>query len=736
MRAPVIDQAIEPERYELFELGAPFHSVTRRRFLQAVGGGVVVLLVAGDAKAMGNAVVGGGPNGDEPEDRGAMADAIGVWLHIAGDGAVTVYTGKVEIGQDVRTSLAQIVAEELHAPLASIRLVMGDTDLTPFDQGTFGSRTTPQMGSQLRTVSAAAREVLIGLAAARWSVGREALNAADGRIVDSRASRSLSFGELTKGEKILQEIAAGAATTPAAQWRVAGTSAKRVNAHDIVTGTHRYSADIVLPGMLYGKVVRPSAIGATLDAFNADAARRLPGVTVVRDGDFAGVVAASEHEAVSARAAVQATWKTTPQTSATELFDYLRKNTTDGGATGESGGGGGRGGGGGASRQARGSMEAGLAEAATKLDRSYTVAYIAHVPLEPRAAVAQWVDGKVTVWTGTQRPFGVRTELAQAFAIPEERVRVIVPDTGSGYGGKHTGDAAIEAARLSREAGKPVKLVWTRDEEFTWAYFRPAGVIDVKSGARADGTLTAWEYHNYNSGTSGLPTPYVVPNQTVAFHPTRTPLRQGSYRGLAATANHFARETHMNELAHELGMDPLAFRLKNLTDTRVRAALEAAADAFGWGKTLPAGHGAGIAGGTEKGGYVATCAEVAVDASGVVRLVRLVTSFECGAIVNPDGLKNQVEGSVIMGIGGALFEAIDFQDGVITNGRLARYRVPRFSDVPEMKTVLIDRKDIPSAGAGETPIFAVAPAIAAGIFGATGVRLSSLPLAPNGVKRG
>ena len=218
---------------------------------------------------------------------------------------------------------------------------------------------------------------------------------------------------------------------------------------------------------------------------------------------------------------------------------------------------------------------------------------------------------KLTVWTGTQRPFAVREEVATALRIPTENVRVIMPDTGSAYGGKHAGDAAIEAARLSKAAGKPVRVVWTREEEFTWAYHRPAGVIEVRSGARKDGTLVAWEFHNYNSGPAGIATPYDVPNQKIQYHPVKSPLRQGSYRALAATANHFARESHMDELAHELGMDPLAFRMKNLSDPRLKAVFEAAADRFGWSKRKPQpGRGFGIAGGVEKGGYIALCAEV------------------------------------------------------------------------------------------------------------------------------
>jgi isoquinoline 1-oxidoreductase len=306
---------------------------------------------------------------------------------------------------------------------------------------------------------------------------------------------------------------------------------------------------------------------------------------------------------------------------------------------------------------------------------------------------------------------------------------------GSAYGGKHTSEAALEAARLAKGAGKPVRLVWTREEEFTWAYFRPAGVIETASGVRKDGILTAWEFHNYNSGGSSIRSPYDSPNVRVEFHPAKSPLRQGSYRALAATANTFARESHMDEVAHAVGLDPLSFRLKNLKNERLRAVLEAAAKKFGWGKKPAPGQGFGIAGGTEKNSYVATCAEVAANvAKDELRIVRLVTAFECGTILNPDGLKNQVEGAVVMGLGGALSEAIEFADGKILNPRFSRYQVPRFRDIPELETVLLNRTDLNSAGAGETPIIAVAPAIANALFSATGVRLRSMPMIPNGLK--
>jgi len=309
-------------------------------------------------------------------------------------------------------------------------------------------------------------------------------------------------------------------------------------------------------------------------------------------------------------------------------------------------------------------------------------------------------------------------------------VRVIVPDTGSGYGGKHTGEAAVEASRLAKAANKPVKLQWTREEEFTWAYFRPAGVIDVRAGARSDGTLLAWEFHNYNSGPAAINTFYTIPNQKIEFHPTQSPpLRQGSYRGLAATANHFARESAMDELAQALGIDPLEFRLKNIDDARLRAVFEAAARRFDWGKRPTAGHAFGIAGGFEKGGYVATCAEVSVDPnSRGVSIARVVEAWDCGPVVNPNGLRNQIEGAIVQAIGGALFEDVHFDQGRVLNPHFSSYRVPRFRDVPKIEVEIIDRKDQKPFGAGETPIVGLAPAVANAVFNATGKRIRSMPL--------
>ena len=662
----------------------------RRDFFTVLGGGILVLITA-DEDPIYAQETGGQLRG------GAMPSDVSAWLHIAESGAITVYTGKVEVGQNARTSLTQAAAEELRVPPASIRLVMGDTALTPFDQGTVGSQTTPRMWPQIRRAAASAREMLLDLAAQKWSVDRSALAFGDGKV--TAGARSATFGELTKGEKLAHAIPPSVTLAPPADWKIAGTSLAKVNGREIVTGAHKYTYDMKRPGMMWAKVLYPPQFGASLVSLDSSAAEKLPGVKVVREGNFVGVAAPAPDVAQQAVAALKAEWKpVTAETDSQHVFEYFKQNAGGGAAS------------------------PGLTP--------YTVAYIAHVPLEPRAAVAEWDGDKLTVWTGTQRPFGVRTELAQQLAISAENVHVIMPDTGSGYGGKHNGDAAIEAARIARAVGRPVKRNWTRDEELTWAYFRPGGLIEVGGKVAPDGTITDWEFHNYNSGPSALGSPYHIPAKKEQYHQSKSPLRQGSYRGLAATANHFVRESWMDELAHSIRMDPLDFRLKNATDERLRGVILAATDKFGWrARQKTPGHGFGIGAGFEKGSYVATCAEVSVDANtGTTKVLRTVVAFECGAIVNPEHLRNQVEGAIVMGLGGALFERIEFRDGKILNNRLSRYRVPRFADAPVIQSVLLDRKDLVSAGAGETPIVGIAPAIGNAIFDATGRRIRRLPL--------
>ncbi|HUA31278.1 MAG TPA: molybdopterin cofactor-binding domain-containing protein [Streptosporangiaceae bacterium] len=662
-----------------------------------------------------------GASGAGPGRWGGPDDA---WVHVGADGSVTAFTGKVEAGQGTRTALGTLVAEELAVPAARVRVVMGNTDLSPFDLGTFGSRSMPIAAPPLRAAAAAARRVLRDAAAERFGLPAEALTVAGGVVAGPDGAPSVGYGELLAGVRRVEKIPSDAPVTPPPAWREAGRPAPAARGAEVVTGAKRFPADLRLDGMLHGCVLRPPAYGAMLRDVDTRPAESLPGVTVVRDGPFIGVVAPTSAAARRGVDAIEAGWDRTPQPGPDDLADYLRSHPIEGEGFSA------------AFRREEGDVDAALAAGPARLTAQYTAAYIAHVPLEPRSAVAAWRDGHLTVWTGTSTPFRARGELARALGVPDRAVHVIVPDYGGGFGGKHGSTVAAEAAWLARATGRPVKVQWNRNEEFHWGYLRPAALIDISASASAGGELTGWSHRNINSGAVGLASPYRVSNQRLVYQPADSPLPQGSYRALAATANHFARESHIDDLAGQAGADPLEFRLRHLDDDRLAAVFSAAAERIGWPGGGPDGSGIGIAGGMEKGGRVATAAAVRVDADGTLHVDRLVTAFDCGAVVNPDNLANQIEGAAMMGLGGALFEAIDFADGQIRNASLSEYRVPRLPDLPDVDVVLVDRPDQPSAGGGETPIVAVAPAIGNAIFRACGVRLRSMPLAPQGIVRG
>jgi isoquinoline 1-oxidoreductase len=663
----------------------------RRDFLKTLGGGLLVLLIADheiEAQESGRR---GGGNHELPTN-------VAAWLHIAPDGKITAFTGKVEVGQNIRTSLTQAVADELCVSPGSVTLVMGDTARTPWDMGTFGSRTTPTMAPEMRKMAASAREALMEAAAKQWNVSKDSLQAKDGFIANGSVKHRAPYGELAAKIDWVTVLGNADLVTAPSHWEVGGKDLPKINAVEMVTGKHKFVSDLSLPGMVYGRILRGPSQGAKLASVDTSAAEKMAGVVVVHEGDFVGVVAPDERTAEKALASIEAKW-----TERTETFEQPKV------------------------------MAAALGSTDTIVHSLYQVAYIAHVPLEPRAAVAEWEGGKLKVSTGTQRPFGVREELAAAFNLPETDVHVLMPDTGSGYGGKHSGECAIEAARLAKAAGKPVKLIWTREEEFSWAYVRPQGYIAVDSAVNTEGKIVSWNFVNVASGGAGIKSPYDIDeaHRSERFEEWPSPLRQGSYRGLAATANHFARESHMDEIAAKIGVDPLTFRLNHIKNDRLRAALIAATDRFEWSKQkATSSRGYGLACGFDKGGNIACCVEVAISPSRQVKVERVVAVWECGAVVNPNHLRNQVEGAIMMGLGGALFEEIEHTGGRIQNPRLSQYRVPRFTDVPTVDVILIDRKDIPSAGAGETPIVGIAPAIANAIFSATGLRIRSMPLLP------
>ncbi len=686
------------------------------------------------------------PHGDKG---GAMPDDA--WVHVGADSSITAFTGKVEAGQGTRTALAMLVAEELAVPPAAVTVAMADTDASPFDLGTFGSRSMPYAAPPLRAAAAGALRLLTDIAAARFGLTTGDLTAANGVIAGPDGAPSASYGELVAGLRRAELVPADGPVTPAAAWRSAGRPARAAGAASVVTGAKLFPADLRAEEMLHGCVLRPPAHGATLRQADTSAAGAMPGVRVIRAGSMIGVAAADQPAALRAIAAIEADWTEPAGPGLAELDTYLREHPVEGEAWMAP------------FREEQGDPDAALASAAVRLDGEYRAAYIAHVPLEPRAAIARWDGDRLTVWAATSTPFRARRELADSLAMREEDIHVIVPDFGGGFGGKHGSAVALEAALLARSAGQPVKVQWSRAEEFAAGYLRPYALIEVASGADESGQLTAWTCTNIHSGHFGLPTPYRVQHQRIAYQPADGPLARGSYRALAATANNFARESHMDEIAAAAGADPVEFRLRHLDDERLAAVLSAAADEIGWRRDDCASQdcasqdrasqdrasqdrasqarpgqvggrtGTGIALGMEKGGRVATAAQVSVAEDGTFRLLRLVTAVDCGAIVHPDGLLNQVEGAVIMGLGPALFEQIEFAAGRILNGSMTSYRVPRLADVPaDTKVVLLDRPDQPSAGGGEAPIIAIAPAIANAIFAACGIRLRSMPLVPAG----
>ena len=706
-------ESFEPERFELREPPAYQFAFGRREFLEASGAGLLITFLAPPAAGQ----------------RGSADPVLAARLHLAENGTVTVLNGKVEEGQGPRTELAMAAAEELRVPLAQVRMQMADTDLTPNDGTTAGSRTTPGTVPAVRKAAAAARELLVTIASQRWRVDRAQVRMSDGAAISADGSRRFTYADLAKsaefGAASKSALPTDTALTPVKEWRVMGQSHHRLNSNDIVNGAHRFPSDTQRPNMLHGCMLRPPSYGATLESADLAAARKMAGVTVVSDGEFTGCAAPT---AFAARKAVDsiaqtAKWRAKEHPSSSVLFEHLKQHAA------RDGRGAGRGQG-----QERGSVETGLSQANRKFEASYQVAYVQHAPMEPRAAVAEWVDGKLTVWTGTSNPFSVREQLAKVFHLDTDRVRVIVPDMGGGFGGKHTGEVAIEAARLAREAQRPVSLRWTRAEEFMWAYFRPAALIEVAAGLDAKGAITAWNFTNYNSGASAIDCPYRIPNTRTRYVSSDAPLRQGSYRCLAATANNFARESFIDELAAAAAADPLEFRLAHLENARMRDVLLAAAKRFDWQerrKKRQPNRGVGIACGTEKNSVVAACVEIEVDrASGALRLIEICEAFECGAMLNPVNVRAQVEGCILMGLGAALREEIQFENGRLTNGSFTKYRVPRFKDVPKMEIVLVDRKDLDPVGAGETPIIVVAPAVANALFHATGERVRSMPVRP------
>jgi isoquinoline 1-oxidoreductase len=642
------------------------------------------------------------------------------WLLIRPDSTATAYTGKVEYGQGIRSGFAMEVADELRLPLAQVEVILGDTDNVPWDMGTFGSQSTARVGLQLRKAAATARQALMELAAEHLDLSTADLSCREGRIISqSDPKRSLSYGDLVANRRLRLEISDDAALTPPEAFSVMGRPARRVDSVARVTGRVRYVQDILLPNMLFAKVLRAPSYDARLADVDTSTAEQMPGVVqVVRDGEFLAVLAETDQQVDLAASTIRARWEgKQDQPSHLDMPDLLLRTGRDAVKVQESG-----------------SLEEGFRQADGILEEMYYLPYVTNAPMEPRAAVARWEDGRLTVWAGTQRPFGLRAELAQYFDMDEMSVRVIAPEIGGGFGAKSYYPAGLEAARLAKAAGRPVRVAYTRAEDTAWGTFRPAALIQVKSGFKTDGTILAWEFKAYHAGDRpiigrrGSDTPYSVPNVGVSVYSSDSPLRVGSYRSLGGAVNHFAREVHMDEVAQAVGLDPVELRLRNLTRPRFRRVLEAAAEGFGWtGARPPTDRGVGVALGLDIGSYVATCIQLDVQRS-EVKVERVVAALDCGLTVNPEGATNQVEGSIIMGMGTALYEAIEFRGGSVLNPGFARYRVPRINNAPAIEVMLVGDPEVPSTGAGEPGIVPIAAAISNAVFDRTGERLRELPI--------
>jgi nicotinate dehydrogenase subunit B len=702
-----------------FRDDAHFSELSRRRFLKISGGGIVVLLSLRDAEFLEAQGRRGQPL---PEDFNAF-------LRIGEDGRVTCFTGKIEMGQGIVTSLAMMMADELDVPLDSVDMVMGDTDLCPYDQGTWGSMSTRFFGPPLRAAAAEARAVLVELASERLKLPASQLGTDAGTVFDkSDPSRKVSYAELTAGKRIERHLTVKPPLEKPADFKLMGKPELRRDAVEKVTGRAKYAGDLREPGMLYARLLRPPAHGSKLLGVDASAVKAVAGASVVQEGDLVAVLHPDPEQAEKAIALVKARWETPPATVDDKtIFAHLLKVAPPGEVSSHAG-----------------DLATGEKASKTVVDETYYDGYVAHAAMEPHTALAKIEGGKVTVWASTQSPFGIRNEVSSALGLKTEEVRVLTPWVGGGFGGKGSDGQAVEAARLAKLCGKPVMVAWTRAEEFFYDQFRPAAIVKIRAGVDGAGRMTFWDYGVYFAGERGAQEYYDIPNnRTTVFSggwggvPGAHPFGTGPWRAPGNNTNTFARESHIDALAAAAGVDPLEFRLKNLKDEKMIRVLRAAAGAFGWTPAkAPSGRGFGIATGIDAGTYVAHMAEVEVDkASGEVRVKRVVCAQDMGLAVNPEGAKIQMEGCVTMGLGYALKEHIRFKGGDILDKNFDTYEIPRFSWLPKIETVLIEDKTAAPQGGGEPAVICMGALVANAVFDAVGARVRELPLSPERIRQ-
>jgi len=709
--------------------------LSRREFIQGLGSGIVIFFAVGEA-----------PTAKGQSRAKKERPDFNAYLRIGEDGRVTCFTGKVELGQGPITSLAQTLADELDVSLESVDMVMGDTALCPYDAGTWGSRTTPYFGPELRAAGAEARAILIGLAAVRLKVPKDRLAVKDGVVFnETRKSQKVTYAQLTKGKKIQKRLEQEPQIKTVGQYNLIGKSVNRLDARKKVTGEAKYTGDIRVDGMVYAKILRPPYHGAKVKSLDTSIVDRIEGAQVIRDGELIAVLHKYPDIAEKALGNLQVEYDI-PKARFDDktVFDYFVDNAGNSRVTAKGG-----------------NIATGQKLAKYMVEETYLNGYVAHAPMEPHSALAHFEGNKLTVWASTQTPFGLRGALIRELGMSEENVRVIAPFVGGGFGGKISNGQAMQVVKLAKIAKKPVQLVWTREDEFFYDTFRPAAVVKIKSGIADSGKIVSWNYDIYGMGGRGSQLFYEVPNHrtsvcrelknnekmhTVATGPWRAPdnntnsfaVATGPWRAPDNNTNSFARESHIDVMAATAKIDPLDFRLRNIRDERFRRVLKAGADKFGWtpaGKA-PSGRGYGIACGYDVGVPVVLFAEVKVDErTGSIEVKRVVCAQDLGLVINPEGAIIQAEGCVTMGLGYALTEEVHFQGGDVIDMNFDSYELPRFSWVPKIEIVMIEADESPSRGGGEPGIICMGGVLTNAVYDATGARLFQIPMTPERVRK-
>jgi len=634
------------------------------------------------------------------------------------------------MGQGIITSLAQMLAEELDVPLNTVDMVMGDTALCPWDAGTFGSRSTKYFGPPLRQAAAEARAVLIQLAAEHLRTPQEKLMAKDGMVfVQKNPIKKISYAQLAKGKKIERHLTKKPPIKHYSKHTISGKPTDSLDSRQKVTGEAKFAGDIRLPGMLFARILRPPVHGAKLKSVDTSAAQKIKDIQIIQDEDMVAVLHKHRDVADKALRLIKAQFDMPEfKVDNNTIFKHLKDSAPDGSIVTKTG-----------------NLDEGKSLASKTFEAEYFNHYVAHAPTENHTAVVKIEGDKATVWASTQAPFRAQGEVARVLGFPSQNVRVITPFVGCGFGGKNQGQQIVEAARLAKLSGKPIQVAWSRKEEFFYDTFRPAAVIQIRSGLNRSNQIVFWEYHNYFAGNRSSQPFYNIPQYHVLSYGgwggrgrtgSAHPFGVGAWRGPGSNTNVFAIESHIDIMAEAAGMNPLEFRMENLTDKRMQRVLIAAAEKFGRSfSKAPSGQGYGIACTDYLGTYLATMAEVNVDKrKGEIRVERVVCAQDTGEVINPEGVRMQIEGCITMGLGYVLTEEIRFKGGRILDENFDTYEIPRFSWRPKIETVLVDNPEMPPQGCGEPAITSMGGVVANAVYDAIGVRLFVLPMTPARLK--